>query len=136
MPDVIRAEDFYTPPPAVPGRAWDRLPAAERCATWYEHKAGRRLRRPDADAAAGGPPLWARIDAGRWVAQCPCGSAQVVSPADPRMWCVECQPAAWRTLRFPDDPEAAERVVADVSPPRRRFWWQPDDPARRAGQEV
>jgi hypothetical protein len=127
---VIRAEDFYTPPPTLPTDAWATVPGAERVIVWFEHTTQRRLPRPAPDEDET-EPLFARIDAGRWVAQCPCGSAQVVTPTDPRMFCVECLDH-WHPLTFPDDIDAAEQVVADL-PARGRFWWHPADPAALPG---
>lgn len=120
---VMRAEDFYTPPPRLPPTAWDALPAAERVISWYEEAAQRRLPRPTTELDG---DLYARIDAGRWVAQCPCGSAQVVSPADPRMLCVGCLDG-WRRLILPADVEATEQAVGAL-PVRERCWWHEDDP--------
>ncbi|MBT2439026.1 hypothetical protein J7E93_02595 [Streptomyces sp. ISL-36] len=57
-------------------------------------------------------------------------SAQVVTPADPRMWCVECG-TGWWTLDFPADPEAAERQMA-LLPVAERNWWHPAAPSRPA----
>ncbi|MEU0393804.1 hypothetical protein ABZ208_13675 [Streptomyces sp. NPDC006208] len=131
---VLRAEDFYLPPPGQPADAWRLVPPAERALRWYEEKAQRRLPRPQGTDL--GPPTMARIDAGRWVADCPCGSAQVVTPEDPRMFCVECLPSAWLRVRFPTDVAAAEATVA-AKPQHERFWWQPGDDAwnRPAEQE-
>ncbi|MEU0716845.1 hypothetical protein ABZ498_06640 [Streptomyces lavendulocolor] len=124
---VRRAQDFYTPPPQLPADCWNTLPPAERVIAYIEQVQQRRLPRPEAELP--GPPLIARVDAGRWVAQCPqCASAQVVTPDDPRMWCVECQPDGWATVRFPEDPASVETEVAAL-PSRERFWWAEDDPA-------
>jgi hypothetical protein len=120
---VLRAEDFYTPPASQPADAWQLKRPAERVISWYEHKQQRRLPRPAAVLL--GEARYARIDAGRWVADCPCGSAQVVSPDDPRMFCVECL-TGWHAVTFPADPAAAELAVAEL-PAHRRFWWNPDD---------
>lgn len=126
MPVILRAEDFYTPPSHLPADAWGHLAGAERVIAWYEQTAQRRLPRPVGEPS--GEPLYARIDAGRWVAQCPCGSAQVVTPSDPRMFCVECL-TGWRPVLIPADIDAAERSVVEA-PVHARFWWHPDDPAR------
>ncbi|SDN17687.1 hypothetical protein [Streptomyces wuyuanensis] len=128
VPIVSRAEDFYAPAPPLRPDAWDLIPPAERVIAYLENMEKRGLPRPDGvdpDAL-----LIARVDAGRWVAQCPvCLSAQVVSPADPRFWCVGCQPGVWTTLRFPDDVAAVEGLVAGEPLKARRFWWASDDTA-------
>lgn len=121
---VVRAEGFYLPPQHLPATAWDLVPEAERVVRWYEEKASRRL--PVTSTTLTGQDRWARIDAGRWVADCVCGSAQVVTPTDPRMWCVECG-TGWWPLAFPADVTAAETAVAAL-PVHEQFWWQPDDP--------
>jgi hypothetical protein len=123
---ILRAEDFYTPPPSRPADAWRLVPPAERAIRWFEEKVQRRLPRPQGVDLR--QPVFARIDAGRWVADCPCGSAQVVTPDDPRMFCVECLESTWRRVRFPADVAAAEAAVAAL-PVYEQFWWQPGDDA-------
>lgn len=124
---VQRAETFYLPPAPLPPAAWDLVPPACRVARWYEIKQQRRLRLPDGFVI--GQKVWARINHNRWVTDCPCGSAQVVSPADPRFACVECG-LGWLAVVFPADVAAAEAAVADELP-HLRNWWQPDDPDPR-----
>jgi hypothetical protein len=122
---VLRAETFYLPPPHQPATVWDQVPVAERVFRWAEHRQQRRLVPPSGYVI--GQAAYARINHNRWVADCPCGSAQVVSPADPRMACTECG-LGWIRLIFPDDPAAAEASVADRLPAERN-WWQDDDPS-------
>ena len=122
---VVRAETFYLPPPDQPAHAWALMPAAERVFRWVELRQQRRLLLPEGFVL--GHRLYAQINHNRWVAHCPCGSAQVVSPADPRMACTECG-AGWFALVFPDDPAAAEAEVADLLP-HERNWWNPKDEA-------
>ncbi|MGW2203425.1 hypothetical protein [Streptomyces sp. NPDC001774] len=124
---VARAEDFYQPPPRLPANAWDLVPPAMRAVRWYEEVQQRRIT-ITAGGLLLGQPLYARINFGRWVADCTCMSAQVVTPTDPRMWCVECGTGWWQ-LKFPDDPEAAEQEMA-LLPVSERNWWHPDDPVR------
>ena len=121
---VERAESFYLPPPDQPPNAWALIPAAERVFRWVELRQQRRITPPDGFMI--GHRIFARINHNRWVADCPCGSAQVVSPADPRMACTECG-AGWFRLVVPDDPAAVEASVGDALP-HERNWWHPDDP--------
>ncbi|MDQ3431391.1 MAG: hypothetical protein M3467_04065 [Actinomycetota bacterium] len=118
---VVRAEDYYTPPPSQPADAWAMVRPAERVARWYEHKQQRRLGVPEGVLLD--QVLHARINHSRWVADCPCGSAQVVSPADPRFFCVECG-AGWFRIQFPADVDRVEAELADQLPHLRN--WQPD----------
>ena len=122
---VQRAETFYLPPPHLPPTAWDLVPPAERCLRWYEERQQRRV--PTPAGVILGRQLYARINHGRWVADCPCGSAQVVTPVDQRLACPECG-AGWLRVVFPDDVAAAEASVADELP-HLRNWWHPDDAA-------
>lgn len=72
--------------------------------------------------------VYPQINHGRWVADCPeCSSAQIVTPADPRLFCVECL-SGWFQLTFPADPLAAEQAVKGL-PVREQNWWHPDDDA-------
>ncbi|MER5601524.1 hypothetical protein [Streptomyces sp. NPDC002265] len=122
---VVRAEMFYTPPAPLPPDAWALVAPAERVFRWAEHRQQRSLAQPDGYIL--GQQAYARINHNRWVADCPCGSAQVVTPTDPRMACTECG-LGWTALVFPEDPAAAEASVADELP-HERNWWNPDDPA-------
>lgn len=68
----------------------------------------------------------ARIDAGRWVADCPyCLGSEVVSKAFPVFFCQSCGMAAAsgavRVAVFPADVSGTEAGVEDL-PIRQRFW--------------
>ncbi|MEV8548310.1 hypothetical protein AB0L04_00445 [Streptomyces glaucescens] len=122
---VVRAETFYLPPPTMPADAWADVPPAELVWRWYEALTGRRVTPPTDDA---GETYYARINQNRWVADCSsCGSAQVVSPADPRYACVECG-WGWCVLIFPEDVAAVEASLMHLKPALRN-WWHADDPA-------
>ncbi|MEU0181769.1 hypothetical protein ABZ312_11360 [Streptomyces sp. NPDC006207] len=126
MPEipVVRAEAYYVPPPPRRPDAWALVPPAERVWRWYELKLQRRVQPPDGLLI--GQRTWARINHNRWVADCPCGSAQIVTPTDQRMACPECG-LGWIEVVFPEDVDAAEAAVADQLP-HERNWWQDDDP--------
>lgn len=36
------------------------------------------------------PPVVARVDFGRWLADCECGGAELIDPADPFFYCYSC----------------------------------------------
>ncbi|MFJ6905614.1 hypothetical protein [Streptomyces griseoluteus] len=120
---VVRAETFYTPPPPQPADLWKDVPAAERVWLWYEVRMGRRVTPPDGTVD---DVYFARINQNRWLADCSCGSAAVVSPTDPRYACTECG-WGWCTLIFPADPAAVETSLMGIKP-NLRNWWHPDDP--------
>jgi hypothetical protein len=121
---VQRAETFYLPPPSEPAEAWSMVPPAERVFRWIEHRAQRRIVPPDGFLI--GQRTFAQINHNRWVADCPCGSAQVVTPVDPRFACTECG-LGWLTVIFPADPAAVESGLA-AELPHLRNWWHPDAP--------
>ncbi|MFE9098484.1 hypothetical protein [Streptomyces sp. NPDC007264] len=125
---VVRAETFYLPAPPQPPDLWAGVPAAERVWRWYEARMGRRVVPPAGQVDS---TYWARINQNRWVGDCVCGSAQVVSPTDPRYACTECG-WGWATLVFPPDPAAVEAALADL-PPRLRNWWNDLDPNNPGG---
>lgn len=121
---VVRAETFYTPPPGQPADLWAGVPAAELVWRWYEVRMGRRVT-PPADTVD--DTYFARINQNRWLADCSsCGSAAVVSPADPRYACTECQ-WGWCALIFPADVAAVEASLMGLKPGLRN-WWNDDDP--------
>ena len=125
---VERAESFYLPPPTIPRDAWAGVPAAELVFRWVSHRMQRTTVPPRGFVI--GAIGWARINHNRWVSDCPCGSAQVVSPTDKRMACTECG-LGWRTLVFPEDPDAVEESL-DPLLPHERNWWHDEDPGRPA----
>lgn len=55
----------------------------------------------------GGTNVFARIDFGRWIADCECGSANYVEPSDPVYFCATCGNAAnegkLRGVTFPEN---------------------------------
>ncbi|MFE5675115.1 hypothetical protein ACFQ7B_07505 [Streptomyces erythrochromogenes] len=120
---VRRAQHFYAPPPGQRPDAWDLVPPAERVWRWYEQQMQRRVTPPAGVLL--GASIYARINHGRWVADCPCGSAQVVTPDDPRFACPECG-YGWARLEFPASPAAAEAEVS-AKAPHERNWWHDQD---------
>jgi hypothetical protein len=120
---VVRAEAFYLPPPDQSAHAWALMKPAERVFRWVELRQQRRLVPPEGFVL--GHRLYAQVNHNRWVADCPCGSAQVVSPDDPRMACTECG-GGWFALVFPEDPAAVEAELAGLLP-HERNWWNAED---------
>ncbi|MEV5444051.1 hypothetical protein AB0N23_16160 [Streptomyces sp. NPDC052644] len=122
---ILRAEEFYAPAHPLPPDAWASRPPAERVFAWVEVRLSRRVVPPEGMLL--GTRGYARINHGRWIADCAsCGSAQVVSPDDPRFACTECG-HGWVPLTFPDDVAAVEDALADALPVDQN-WWHPDDP--------
>ncbi len=62
-----------------------------------------------------GKPVIARIDFGRWLADCECGGAEYVDPDEPIFFCISCGNAAVsgraRQVIFPEDRKAIEDEV-------------------------
>ncbi|KAA6211779.1 hypothetical protein [Streptomyces filamentosus] len=121
---IIRAETYYLPPPHLPPNAWAGEPPAMLVVRWWEERHQRRIVVGEGLLLE---PVYAQINHGRWVASCACGSAQIVSPADPRMWCVECSTGWWQ-VAFPPDPAAVEASLDGLLPAEQN-WWAAADPA-------
>lgn len=55
----------------------------------------------------GGERVFARVDFGRWIADCECGAANYVEPSDPVYFCATCGNAVsggkLRRVTFPDN---------------------------------
>ncbi|MFF5421795.1 hypothetical protein [Streptomyces misionensis] len=121
---ILRAETFYLPPPYLPPDIWAGEPPAMLAVRWYEERVHRRVVVGEGLLLE---PAYAQINHGRWVANCSCMSAQIVSPADPRMWCVECGTGWWQ-VTFPPDPDAVEASL-DGLPRSEQNWWADEDEA-------
>ncbi|MEU0691557.1 hypothetical protein [Streptomyces uncialis] len=126
---VVRAETYYTPPHTMPRDAWAGVPGAELVYRWIVYRLGRRPPLPDGPVPDV-PPVYARVDHNRWLAECVCGSAAVVSPVDPRWGCTECG-YGWITMILPSAEEVPviEAALMAIPQPHLRMWWHPDDPA-------
>ncbi|ROQ69167.1 hypothetical protein EDD93_3664 [Streptomyces sp. 840.1] len=127
---IVQAETNYLPPPPRRGQTaqdWSQVPGAELLYRWVETRFGWRVPVPTA-FVPDDPGLYARIDDGRWVAECTCGAAWIVSVLDPRFGCAQCQ-RDWVPLIVPDDIAAAEAEALALV---RRFWFHPDDPRNPA----
>ncbi|MFE0875346.1 hypothetical protein ACFW4X_10760 [Streptomyces smyrnaeus] len=125
---VVRAETYYLPPRQMPPDAWGDVAPAELVWRWMEHRVGRRLL-PPADTLTDVPPVYARVNQNRWLADCVCNSAAVVSPADPRWACTECG-YGWVAMIVPtpDEVAAIEQQLLAIPQPHLRDWWNPADP--------
>jgi hypothetical protein len=62
-----------------------------------------------------GTPVMARIDYGRWIADCECGGAEAVDPSTPIFFCVSCgnirTSGRARPVIFPPDLKAVEAEI-------------------------
>ncbi|MFJ7523896.1 hypothetical protein ACIQ1S_03125 [Streptomyces griseus] len=125
---IVQAETYYLPPPprrGQPAQDWSQVPGAELVYRWAETRLNRRVPAPT-ETLPDHPGLYARIDDGRWLAECDaCRSAWIVSVRDPRFGCVECR-RDWVPLIVPDDIAAAEAEALALG--TSRFWWHPNDP--------
>jgi hypothetical protein len=68
----------------------------------------------------------ARVNEGRWIADCPfCGGAQFTSPDDRRFLCADCGNMAiggkWMRVVWPAAPEAIEDELI-IRPTENRHW--------------
>lgn len=132
---IQRAEDVYE------YAGFEHIDLAERAAL--------KALQSDPAAIAERPVGFARnveavayVNRGRWVADCPfgrCGSAQVVSPADPRYFCPTCLNAnsgAFAPVVFPPAKKLAaiELALSKRPDPANRNWW-PHESVRQLRDE-
>ena len=72
------------------------------------------------------PTVAVRVYRGMWIADCPCGGAQVAAAGDHRLLCVDCFNAdiggAWRRVAWPADAAAIERALLARPDPDTRNW--------------
>ena len=74
---------------------------------------------------------YARVDAGRWIVDCPwCKSAAFASREDRRFFCVECANTAvhgaWINVVFPGEWAEIEALLS-VRPHAMNQWWTPGE---------
>lgn len=78
-------------------------------------KLATRFNRKFVSDRTAGNPVHARIDFGRWIADCECGGAEYVDPDEPIFFCLSCGNAATsgraREVIFPDDRNKIEKEV-------------------------
>ncbi len=78
-----------------------------------------------------GDPVVARIDHGRWIADCECKGAEYVDPDEPIFMCLSCQNASNRGLlrpvKFPT-PEIRAKIEAGLRPGTYFSWNEEEDP--------
>lgn len=80
---------------------------------------------------------------GRWVVDCPCGSAQVACRTDPRFFCIECRnvwaDGLWVQVEWPKELGVIEELL-DKRPVKHAHWTPGEDPmtllAENAAAEV
>lgn len=109
MPDVIATHEHTNPAPFIQhmvNMAQSPMPAPEKV---------------DGEVQA-------RVDYGRWVAECPddCKWAVVVSAQTPLFFCAKCRNAKvggkWRKVVFPHDREKIEYHLLKRIGNKHRFW--------------
>lgn len=62
-----------------------------------------------------GKPVKARMDFGRWIADCECGGAEAVDPSDAVFFCISCgneiTKGRLRPVQFPENYKAIEKEI-------------------------
>lgn len=76
----------------------------------------------------GGQAVNARLDAGRWLADCPyCDGAELVTPADPIFFCLSCgSKGTYHPVVFPGTMDSIGREVQKRGNPMT-WAWQPGE---------
>lgn len=84
--------------------------------------------------------LLAYVNHGRWVVDCPCGSAQLACRSDRRFWCVDCQNAwalgKWVGVTWPKDEADIEGLLAQRPFPKNRNWHPTEDAMTLVAENV
>lgn len=108
------------PPQGMSRQDWEALPAAER-GLWQVREILIRHGHPRPSGLDTAHPVFARLDHGRWIVQCPeCHSAQLAAVTDPRFYCLECGNVGtgrWRPVVWPEDRPAVETAALARSGP-------------------
>jgi hypothetical protein len=102
MDKIEKVEDHFGSPPL--GSRSDK-PAEWALALRKENKRGEMPLGVSKDYTVD-----AKINHGRWIAECPvCHSAQVTSPDDKRFFCIQCENVSasgkWATVKWPSAPQ-------------------------------
>lgn len=96
---------------------WQRVPWR----VFLEHHGGSL---PPLEHVAG--DVHAYVNHGRWVADCPCGGALIVSSREPWFWCTDCGNVAndhkWRHVIFPRQKKLIETVLMARPRSDNRNW--------------
>jgi hypothetical protein len=104
-----------------------RLPADRQAEGIFDHWPPDTPFVPPSDLARDAAVV-AFVNDGRWLAECPCGAAQLVSQSDRRYFCVDCMNqyagGRWVRVAWPDDVtvEAIEALLVRRPFPDTRNW--------------
>jgi hypothetical protein len=101
-------------------------------AEWRKRLAGRRgIHLSNVIAQGDGAEVAARIDHGRWIADCECGGAEYVDADDPVFFCFSCENQAHasqlRPVRFPP-PGIRMKIEAGLRPETFFSWNEREEP--------
>jgi hypothetical protein len=82
------------------------------------------------DDRTAGNPVYARIDWGRWIADCECGGAEYVDPDEPLFFCMSCgnkvSNGRARKVEFPKDRSKIETETMKQPEGGARSWKRGD----------
>lgn len=101
--------------------------------SWIKRVAAARRIKPSLVVSTEpGAEVVARIDHGRWIADCPdCNGAEYVDPDEPVFFCFGCLNTQYqgqlRPVRFPP-PEIRERIEANLRPEAYNSWSEEEEP--------
>jgi hypothetical protein len=116
--------------PIIDGALNHGVDYAEHARTFIAAYARRaQITLPPMDGISDTDPLAARVDAGRWIVECPdCHDAQYVWPDEPEplFMCVSCfntrADGAWRRVAIPAERVAIEAMLLEREMPITRGW--------------
>lgn len=103
----------------------------DRCTVreWLQRAAARK--RMKISFTPADKPVVARIDHGRWIADCECNGAEYVDPGEPIFYCLSCGNTEYqghvRPVVFPP-PDVRAAIEAGLSPENFFSWNQEEEP--------
>ena len=104
----------------------------DRCGTvqeWLRKAAARKQVKISFQLA--GTPVTARIDHGRWIADCECRGAEYVDPDEPIFFCLSCMNTEYqgqvRPVQFPA-PEIRAQIEAGLTAENYYSWNEREEP--------
>ncbi len=92
--------------------------------------ARRGIKIPLTIAEGEGAEVIARIDNGRWIADCECNGAEYVDPDEPVFWCFSCNNrhhGLLRPVKFPPA-DTRQRIEASLKPETFNSWNEQEEP--------
>jgi hypothetical protein len=106
---------------------------------WMKKAAARRGALVSLSSVDESAPVKARIDFGRWIADCECNGAEYVDPDEPVFLCLSCLNQAHggrlRRVIFPPE-EIRKRIEERLKPENHHSWNEQEEPVSEIEKEL